>query len=362
MCLNFRGGRVEFKPVVVVRPTNQQIQRRYVLMKMIDAQQLTKRFGNHTAVSELTFSVDKGEILGFLGPNGAGKTTTLRMIAGFLPITEGKIAVDGVDVVEDSVKARSRIGYMPESVPLYPELRVDEYLRFRAELKGIASSSARKKAVDRAMELSHITDRARWLIGELSKGYKQRVGLADALVSSPPVLILDEPTASLDPNQIAEVRELIKSLGKEHTIVLSTHILPEVEAVCSRVLIMSRGKIVADGTVEQIGAKLKGSGTHASVVVRGSRKAILKALESVEGANLLTESSELSDDVAINELLINVTNAEESIESVVKSLVQNEVALRSLTVEQQSLEEVFRQLTTVDSSKEEQADAKESAT
>jgi ABC-2 type transport system ATP-binding protein len=319
---------------------------------MIAAERLTKRFGSHTAVSALSFSVSKGEIVGFLGPNGAGKTTTLRMIAGFLPVSEGTIHVDGLNVAEDSVRARARLGYMPESVPLYPELRVEEYLRFRAELKGVQGGVARKKSVDRAMELTHITDRSRWLIGELSKGYRQRVGLADALVANPPVLILDEPTASLDPNQIAEVRELIKSLGKEHTIVLSTHILPEVEAVCSRVLIMSRGTVVADGSVAQIRGRLIGDQASATVGVRGPRALIVEAVLAAQGATLSTNPEDLSDDpnstATIEVTIASHDDRDSALESVVQSLVEHKVGVRSVVRTEHSLEHVFRQLTTTE--------------
>lgn len=190
---------------------------------MIVAEQLTRKYGSRTAVDGISFTVPRGEVVGFLGPNGAGKSTTLKMVSGFLPPTSGHITVAGLDIVEDSLEARRRLGYMPESVPLYPEMRVEEYLGFRAEIKGVGRNK-RRDAVGKAMEQADVKDVARRLIGELSKGYKQRVGLADALVSSPDLLILDEPTAGLDPNQILQVRELIKSLGKQHTIFLSTHI------------------------------------------------------------------------------------------------------------------------------------------
>ena len=198
---------------------------------MVSVQHLVKRYGARLAVDDLSFTVPKGEVVGFLGPNGAGKSTTLRILAGFLGATSGQVSVDGHDVKDDSFEARRLLGYMPEAVPLYLEMRVAEYLAFRAELKGVARG-ARRASVDAAMEKANVTDVANVLIGSLSKGYRQRVGLADALVAKPPLLILDEPTAGLDPNQIVEVRDVISALGKEHTVLLSTHILSEVEASC----------------------------------------------------------------------------------------------------------------------------------
>ena len=197
---------------------------------MIETKDLTRRFGARTAVQSLTFTVPRGKVVGFLGPNGAGKSTTLKMLSAYLPPTEGTATVNGHDVVEQSLEARRSIGYMPETVPLHPEMRVEEYLRFRAEIKGVPSRD-RRRAEDRAMELADVTEVRRRLIGDLSKGFRQRVGLADALVASPPLLILDEPTEGLDPNQILRFREVIRGLRGEHTVFLSTHILQVVEAV-----------------------------------------------------------------------------------------------------------------------------------
>ena len=212
--------------------------------RVISVQHLVKRYGSKVAVDDLSFEVDKGEIVGFLGPNGAGKSTTLRIIAGFLGATSGTVRVAGHDIDKESFQAREKLGYMPEAVPLYPEMRVAEYLRFRAELKRV-SSSQRQTAIWDAMGKANVRDVANVLIGHLSKGYRQRVGLADALVSQPPLLVLDEPTAGLDPNQIREVREVIRDLRKDHTVLLSTHILSEVEASCTRVVVIARGKLVA---------------------------------------------------------------------------------------------------------------------
>jgi ABC-2 type transport system ATP-binding protein len=216
---------------------------------IIEVENVTKWYGRTLALDRVSFTVEKGQIVGFLGPNGAGKSTTLRILTGYLPATTGSASVAGHDVLLESLAVRSSIGYMPENVPLYPEMRVDEYLRFRAGLKG-SPRRERGRAADRVIERCWLKDVRRRLIGQLSKGFRQRVGLAEALVSDPPVLILDEPTIGLDPTQIQEVRRLIRSLGGQHTVVLSSHILPEVEKTCSHLVIISSGRIAAAGSVE----------------------------------------------------------------------------------------------------------------
>ncbi|MGE5236581.1 MAG: ATP-binding cassette domain-containing protein [Acidobacteriota bacterium] len=226
---------------------------------MIEVEGLTKRFVDRDAVSNVSFFVPEGEVLGFLGPNGAGKTTTMRMITGYLPATAGSVRVAGVDVAREPLSVRAKIGYLPENVALYPEMRVEEYLLFRAAVEGVPRADVRRRLAevsDRCM----VGDVRRQLIGTLSKGYRQRVGLAGALIHTPPVLILDEPTVGLDPRQIVKIRELIAELGRDHTVILSTHILPEVEQVCRRVLIIDSGKIVADGTPEELRSGVSGAG------------------------------------------------------------------------------------------------------
>ncbi len=246
---------------------------------MIDVENLTKAYGPRLAVDGLSFHVEKGEIVGFLGPNGAGKTTTMRMLTGYLPPTEGQASIAGFDTFAQSLEARRHVGYLPETVPLYPEMTVADYLDFMAALRHVPN---REAAIDHAMEATHIEDRANQNIGKLSKGYRQRVGLAQALLHDPDVLILDEPTIGLDPRQIIEVRELIKSLAGQHTILISTHILPEVEQVCSRVLIIHRGKLVAEDTPQNLGARLRGS-ERIGLQVSGDGASLVKALTKVPG-------------------------------------------------------------------------------
>jgi len=226
---------------------------------MIEVNQLSKRFGRHHAVNNITFSVGPGNIVGFLGPNGAGKTTTLRMLTGYLPPTSGSARVAGYDIFRESLKARRKIGYMPENVPLYDEMRVREYLRYRAQLKGLRGKSARHHVGD-AMDLCGLTHVRRKMIKTLSKGYRQRVGLADALIHKPDLLILDEPTNGLDPNQIRSIRNLIKQLGEAHTIMISTHILHEVEMTCNHVIIIDEGKIKATGSPGDLINEMRAAG------------------------------------------------------------------------------------------------------
>src|SRR3954467_10038115 len=227
---------------------------------MIKVENLTKRYAGRPAIQDLSFDVDRGEIMGFLGPNGAGKTTTMRILAGFMPPTSGRASIAGFDVFQKSLQARAHLGYMPENVPLYSDMRVTEYLDYRAALKGVPHRRIAERVGD-VKELCSLKDVEKKLISSLSKGYRQRVGLADALLHEPDLLILDEPTIGLDPNQIRQVRELIKNLGKQHTILLSTHILPEVEMTCSRVIIVHRGRIEASDTPENLLGKIRQAGT-----------------------------------------------------------------------------------------------------
>ena len=309
---------------------------------MISVSHLTKRYGSHVAVDDLSFEVAAGEVVGFLGPNGAGKSTTLRVLAGFLGMTSGVVTIGGRDIETDAFEVRKRIGYMPEAVPLYGEMRVGEYLTFRAELKGVPRGKRRAR-VGLAMEKSKVADREMTLIGTLSKGYKQRVGLADALVADPPLLILDEPTAGLDPNQIREVREVIKGLGSDHTVLLSTHILSEVESSCGRVLVINRGALVAEGSVAKIKSLQRSPGIE--IRVGGDGKVALALLSSdPDVSKVAVERTE-------GETLLRCTWSKKSAdaslasERIIAALVGAGSGVRAAAPVSSSLEEVFAELT-----------------
>jgi ABC-2 type transport system ATP-binding protein len=318
---------------------------------MILVEKLSKTYGPVAAVRDLSFEVGKGEVVGFLGPNGAGKTTTLRIIAGFLGATRGRVVVDGFDIVERAIEARAHIGYMPENIPLYPEMRVGEYLRFRAEVKRVPRA-ARRDAVERSMRQARVEDHADVPIGKLSKGYRQRVGLADALVASPSVLVLDEPTSGLDPNQIREVRELVRSLGREHTVLLSTHILSEVEATCDRVLVIDRGRLVGHGTLEEL-RRLRRSAS-ARFVVRGDVESALEALRALEACGTVRRVPSAAADRAGEpehgvQLEVgwkpSMLDTAAAMELAVAALVGAGVHVREAAPRRASLEEVFAALT-----------------
>jgi len=255
---------------------------------VIEVQHLTKRYGPVTAVDDISFTVERGEILGFLGPNGAGKTTTMRVLTGYMPPTEGKAVVAGYDVMEQPIEAKRRTGYLPETPPLYPEMTVREYLSFVAKIKRVPRGE-RKARVEEMMRKTHVDDVANRDCGKLSKGYRQRVGLAQALMHNPDVLILDEPTAGLDPKQIIETRQLIRSLAGDHTIILSTHILPEVSQTCQRVVIINRGKVVAVDTPDNLTSRLRGSETMYLQVDAGGVDAAA-ILERVSGVTRVVAS------------------------------------------------------------------------
>ena len=272
---------------------------------MIEVKDLVKRYSKNTAVDHLNFHVQKGQIYGFLGPNGAGKSTTMNMMTGYLDPTEGQILINGYDVAEEPMEARKCIGYLPEIPPLYPDMTVLEYLRFAAELKQVPKNE-RSMEIERVMDETRIKDMENRLIRHLSKGYKQRVGLAQALLGDPEVLILDEPMVGLDPKQIIEIRELIRGLGKKHTVILSSHILSEISSICDHVLIISNGKLVASDTPENLGSYMK----HTDAVelqVRGSKEACEQAIEllkQVKGLEVKTTTATLED------VFLELTNEE----------------------------------------------------
>lgn len=310
---------------------------------MISVQGLSKRYGPKEAVRDLSFTVDKGEVVGFLGRNGAGKSTTMKILCGYLPADEGEVRIAGFDVFSQSLQARARVGYLPENVPLYPEMRVVEYLSYRAALKGVRSRRVPEKVED-ALELCGLSHVRRQLIGTLSKGYRQRVGLADALVNEPDILILDEPTIGLDPGQIREVRELIRGLSSRHTILLSSHILSEIEMTCTRVLILDKGRIVATGTPDEL---RKRTGMQATGLVRMDAKvpdasaalSRLGEMKNVSSVRLLGESGEWTS--------FEITPSEEDPrEALFDEAVRNGWRLRELSSRESSLEEVFNSLVT----------------
>ncbi len=251
---------------------------------MIEVRELTKNYGPHKAVDRLSFSVKKGEVVGFLGPNGAGKTTTMKIITGFMPPSAGSVTVAGFDVFEDPIEVKKRIGYLPETPPVYGEMTVESYLKFVARLKGVEKSKLSAQ-VERAIEKTDLGSVRKRMIQNLSKGYRQRVGISQALVSEPEVLILDEPTVGLDPRQVAEVRKLIKDLAGHHTIILSTHILPEVQATCERIIIINRGRIAAEDSLDGLSRRMSGSArVHVRVVdMKDSVVGDLRSTPGVQG-------------------------------------------------------------------------------
>jgi len=307
---------------------------------MIRVQDLTKRYVGRTAVDHISFEVEKGEIVGFLGQNGAGKTTTIRILTGYLPPSSGFASIAGHDVFRDSLEARRRIGYMPENVPLYTEMRVREYLGFRAALKGLRGREVRR-AVEDVMNLCGLTEMRKKMIGALSKGFRQRVGLADALVHSPELLILDEPTNGLDPNQIRRVRELIKRLGLKHTIFLSTHILSEVEVTCDRVIILDRGKIKACDTPRNLVESLRTAGTLRLEIKADARIASEK-LKKVPSVRKVIRDTESEGWVTFT---LRVESAADIREELSRLAADNHWPLRELHRTTASLEDVFVELT-----------------
>ena len=310
---------------------------------MIEVENLTKRYGRHTAVDGISFRVHKGEILGFLGPNGAGKTTTMRILTCYLPPTDGTARVAGFDVFEQPLEVKRRVGYTPETPPLYPDMDVGSFLDFCAKIKGVPGKDRKAKIAD-VMEKTRIADVRATLIGRLSKGYRQRVGLAQAILHNPDVLILDEPTAGLDPKQIIETRELIKGLGGDHTIVLSTHILPEVEMTCGRVVIISRGRVVAEDTPQNLTRRLKGAAAL-RLEVRGDGASAAAALEAVPG--VLSVRRHPGDAEAVT-FEVEAESGRDVRADLARAVVSRGLDLLALQPQGMSLEEIFLHLTTAD--------------
>jgi ABC-2 type transport system ATP-binding protein len=309
---------------------------------MIEVENLTKRYAGITAVDNISFKVGKGEIVGFLGPNGAGKSTTMRMLSSFMPATSGRASIAGYDVFENSIEARAHLGYMPENVPLYTDMRVTEYLLYRAALKGVRGQRQKDRVAD-VKELCSLRDVENRIIGTLSKGYRQRVGLAEAMVHDPDLLILDEPTIGLDPNQIRQVRELIKKLGKHHTILLSTHILPEVEMTCSRVIIINKGKIEASDTPKNLLHKIRAVGGIRLEAQTGGDipSQYLKEIDGVKEVKV-------EKDGEWNIFQLRVESDTDLREEIYRLAVDRGWIIRELSRSRATLEDVFVELTQTD--------------
>jgi ABC-2 type transport system ATP-binding protein len=312
---------------------------------VIEVRDLTKRYGQVEALRGVSFSVPRGQVVGLLGPNGAGKTTAMRILTGFVAPTSGSALVDGREVFEEPIAAQSKIGYLPEGNPLYLELRLVEALRFAAEMYGLLGA-ARDAAVQESIRLAGLEGMGRRLIGTLSKGYRQRTGLAQALLHKPPILILDEPTSGLDPNQQEEMRALIRNLGADRTVLLSTHILPEVEAVCDRALIIAKGKLVADGTIDEIKSRGMG-GSVATVTVRASPETAASAFRALDFAADV-QAAPLAEDAGVVRVRIRFEGAasSERLERIAAAAVAKGLPLSGLAAETASLERIFAELTT----------------
>ncbi len=318
---------------------------------MIEVKGLTKYYADFPAIQDLNFHAERGEIVGFLGPNGAGKTTTMRILTGYMPPSEGTATIAGFDVFKQSLEARKHVGYLPETVPLYPEMAVWDYLDYMARLRGVRNADQREEQIEEALELCGLTDRAESIIGRLSKGYRQRVGLAQALVHKPDVLILDEPTIGLDPRQVREVREVIRGLGRDRTIMLSTHILPEASQVCNRIVVIHKGHIVAQDTPERLTAALTG-GQRVLVRVRNDGAGLVEALQKVP---LVTAVHPIGD----GSYEVESSRDGDPRPEIAAAIVGGGWGLLELRAAGMSLEDIFLQLTQETEEATEQAEGTE---
>lgn len=315
---------------------------------MIEVKNLVKKYGNHVAVDHLSFTVEKGQILGFLGPNGAGKSTTMNMITGYISATEGTVCINGYDIYEEPEEAKKCIGYLPELPPVYPDMTVREYLKFVADIKKVEKSK-KKQMLQDIMERIQIADVADRLIKHLSKGYKQRVGLAQALVGYPEVIILDEPTVGLDPMQIIEIRDLIKELAREHTVILSSHILSEVSAVCDSVMIINKGKLIVRDEPDQLSKHLKRTG-ELDLEIKGKKEVIEEALKDITNIDSIQYKEETKEGLLPVHIL---TAGEDDVrEEVFYALAKAECPIYSMKGSSMSLEDVFLELTKSEKSSE----------
>jgi ABC-2 type transport system ATP-binding protein len=306
---------------------------------MIEVRNLSKNYGDRPAIQGLNFSVRKGEVVGFLGPNGAGKSTTMKIVTGYMAPTSGEVKVSGFDVFEDPVEVKRRIGYLPETPPVYHDMYVTDYLRFVANLKGVPKERV-ASLVSGSIEKTGLGDVRGRLIGNLSKGFKQRVGLAQALVSDPEILILDEPTVGLDPKQVAEMRQLIRQLKGQHTIVLSTHILPEVQASCEKVIIINRGHIVAEDSLEGLSRRMSGGGHVVTMRVRRGQDKLVGGLEKLKGVRKAVNVG--------NYIEVETDGGEATVEEIAAFAVQQGAGLQELKVQAAALEDIFIKLTSAE--------------
>ncbi len=312
---------------------------------MINVAGLSKRYGTHLAVKDVSFNIEKGEVIGFLGPNGAGKSTIMNILTGYLSMTQGKVEIDGFDIVESPEQAKRRIGYLPEIPPLYPDMKVREYLNFIYDLKKV--KFPKKPHIDEILRLVKIDNVENRLIKNLSKGYRQRVGFAQALVGNPDVLILDEPTVGLDPKQIIEIRNLIGRLGKNHTIILSSHILSEIQAVCKRVIIINRGEIIADDSAENLASKLSDDTTLLARIM-GSEAEMLSTLQSIKGVKSVSSLGQMES--GSFDFIIEPEEGVDVRAAVFDRVVSRGKKLLTLKDNKLSLEQIFLRLTEVDNS------------
>ena len=310
---------------------------------MIELKNITKYYGDFPAVTDISFKIEKGEIVGLLGPNGAGKSTTMKMITGFMPPTSGELTVGGNDIVSQSIEARRKIGYLPETVPLYTDMTVYSYIEYMGMLRGLSKKNIKSK-VDNVIEICKLEDYRNSLISKLSKGFRQRVGISQAIIHEPEVLVLDEPTIGIDPNQVVETRQLIKNLSGEHTLILSSHILPEVSSICERVLIIHEGEIAASDTIENLSSLMSGKNKIEADII-GSPQAIVTELEKIDGV----KSVQFSINKSSNEF--STFSIESEINSDIRSeiskiIINNDWGLIRLQSMGMSLEDIFLQITT----------------
>lgn len=312
---------------------------------MVEVKNLTKCYGSIKAVDNISFTVENGEVLGFLGPNGAGKSTTMNMITGYISSTSGTVTIDGVDILEDPKEAKTKIGYLPEMPPLYVDMTVRKYLEFMFDLKKV--KLPKKEHIEEVMRLVRITEQSERVIKNLSKGYRQRVGFAQALLCNPPVLILDEPTVGLDPKQIIEIRKLIKSLGQKHTVIFSSHVLSEISATCDRIIVISKGKIVADAKTDELSTAVAGE-QRLSLVVEGNSADVLSSIKKIPAVVRVVKERDMANGSA--KYIVRYENGKDIRKEVFNAIVRIGAAILDMQSSNETLEDVFLDLTTRDES------------